>query len=207
MLPHSARNGSFSPAVPCTTADGRPHQKRDGSCASAGPTSRDDTDNPGLIYVSPELVSNIKNCKYGLGWDTSYQNCHRGISLFVVLHMPMRHQRERAAYQDQLQQALTTTLGDIKKGESGPSPVPHNYQGMLQLLSNYIRLLTVIVGPCSAHTREVVSIRRKLRTKVDLFVDVGPQEIKYLLWAIFLDACDFFAYQVGPTVKGSWIPN
>jgi hypothetical protein len=36
----------------------------------------DDTDNPGLVYVSLELVSDIKNCKYVLGWDTSYQNCH-----------------------------------------------------------------------------------------------------------------------------------
>jgi hypothetical protein len=70
---------------------------------------------------------------------------------------------------------------------------------MLQLLSNYIRLLTFIVGPRSAHTQEVVSIRRKLRTKVDLFIDAGPWEITYLLWAIFLDARNFFAYQVGPT--------
>ncbi len=33
---------------------------------------RDDTDDPGLVYMSPELVIDIKNCKYGLGWDTSY---------------------------------------------------------------------------------------------------------------------------------------
>jgi hypothetical protein len=53
---------------------------------------RDDTDDPGLVCVSPKLVSDIKNCKYGLGWDTSYQNCHQGISPFAVPHMPMRHQ-------------------------------------------------------------------------------------------------------------------
>jgi hypothetical protein len=94
--------------------------------------------------------------------------------------------------------ASTTTLGDIKKGESSPSPVPQDYHGMLQLLSNYIRLLIVIVGPHSEHTREVVVIRRKLRTKAGLFIDAGPREITYLLWAIFLDACNFFAHQVGP---------
>jgi hypothetical protein len=53
----------------------------------------------------------------------------------------------------------------------------------------------VIVSPRSAHTREVVAIRRKLRTKVDLFINVWPREITYLLWAIFLDARDFFAHQ------------
>jgi hypothetical protein len=90
---------------------------------------RDDTDDPGLVYVSPELVSDIKNCKYGLGWDTSYRNCRRGISPFAVPHMSMRHQQERAAYQDQLQRASTTTLGDIEKGESSPSPVPQDSHG------------------------------------------------------------------------------
>jgi hypothetical protein len=42
-------------------------------------------------------------------------------------------------------------------------------------------------------------VRRKIRTKVDLFINVGPREITYLLWAIFLDARNFFAHQVGPT--------
>jgi hypothetical protein len=113
--------------------------------------------------------------------------------------MSMRHQQERAAYQDRLQRASTTALGDIEKGESSPSPVSQDYHGTFQLLSNYIRLLMVIVGPRSANTREVVAIRRKLRTKVDLFINVGPREITYLLWAIFLDARNFFAHQVGPT--------
>jgi hypothetical protein len=145
----------------------------------------DDTDDPGLVYVSPKLVSDIKDGKYGFGWDTSYRNCHQGISLFAVPHMSMRHQQERAAYQDQLQRASTTTLGDIEKGESSPSPVPQDTHGTLQRLSNYIRLLMVTVGPQSAHTRKVVAIRRKLRTKVGLFINVGPREITYLLWAIF----------------------
>jgi hypothetical protein len=158
-----------------------------------------DTDDPGLVYVSAELISDIKDCKYGLGWDTSYRNCHRGISPFAVPHMSMKHQQERNAYQDRLQRATTTTLGDIEKGESSPSPAPRDYHGMLQLLSNYIRLLGVIVGTRSSHTREVIAIRRKLREKIDLYIDVGPREIIFLLWAIFLDAREFFAQQIGPT--------
>jgi hypothetical protein len=61
-----------------------------------------DSDDPGLVYVSPELVSDIKDCKYGLGWDTSYKNCHRGISPFAVPHMSMKHQQEHSTYQDHL---------------------------------------------------------------------------------------------------------
>jgi hypothetical protein len=160
---------------------------------------RGDTDDPGLVYVSTELINDIKECKYGLGWDTSYRNCHRGISPFAVPHMSMKHQQERTAYQDRLQKASTTTLGDIEKGEGSPGPAPRDYHGLMQLISNYIRLLGVIVGDRSAHTREVVSIRRKLRERVDLYIDIGPREIIYLLWAIFLDAREFFSHQVGPT--------
>jgi hypothetical protein len=158
----------------------------------------DDSDDPGLIYVSPELVSDIKDCKYGLGWDTSYRNCHRGLSPFAVPHMSMRHQQERSAYQDRLGRASTITIEDVEKGESAPNPAPRDYHGLLQVLSNYIRLLTVVLGTQSAHTREVVAIRRKLRVKIDLYIDVGPREILYLLWAVFLDARDFLSQQVGP---------
>ena len=35
------------------------------------------SDNPGIIYVPPELVTDIKDCKYGLVCDTSYKKCHR----------------------------------------------------------------------------------------------------------------------------------
>ena len=110
----------------------------------------------------------------------------------------MKHQQERNAYQERLQRATTMTLGDIEKGESSPSPAPQDYHGLLQLLSNYIRLLGVLVGTCSAHTREVIAIRRKLHKKVDLYIDVGSREIVFLLWAIYLDAREFFAHQVGP---------
>jgi hypothetical protein len=102
----------------------------------------------------------------------------RHLSICRSAYLSMRYQQERSVYQDRLLRASTTTLSDIEKGESIPSLAPHDNHGMLQLLSNYIRLLTVIVGPISAHTREVVAIRRKLRTKVDLLhIDVGPREI------------------------------
>ncbi len=54
-------------------------------------------------------------CKYGLGWDTSYRNCHRGFSPFAVPHMSLRHQQERLLYQDRLGKASMTTMGDVEK--------------------------------------------------------------------------------------------
>ncbi len=118
----------------------------------------DDSDDPGLIYVSPKLVADIKDCKFGLGWDTSYRHCHRGLSPFSVPHMSLKHQQERHAVSDRLSRASSTTTEDVKKAESSPSPAPRDYHGLLQLLSNYIRLLKAVVGGSSRHTREVVAI-------------------------------------------------
>jgi hypothetical protein len=56
----------------------------------------------------------------------------------------------------------------------------------VQLLSNHVRLLVTVVGSRSAHTREVIAMRRKLRVKID------P------IWAIFLYALEFFSQQIGP---------
>jgi hypothetical protein len=118
-----------------------------------------DNDDPGLIYISPELVADIRDCKYGLGWDTSYRNCHRGLSPFAVPHMSLKHQQERQVPQDRLGQASSTTTNDVEKAESKPSPAPKDYHGLLQLLSNYIRLLKATAGIKCKHLEEVTAIR------------------------------------------------
>jgi hypothetical protein len=116
--------------------------------------------------------------------------------------MPLRHQQKQLLYQDQLGKATMMTIGDIEKGEENPSTSPKSYHGCLQQLSNYIKLLTEIVGLRSGHLkllteivglrsghlRKVIAIRGKLRQKVDLYIKMGPKEIGFLLWAILLDA-------------------
>lgn len=77
-------------------AEGR--TKRGAEIALAQALQPDEhSDDPGLIYVSPKLVADVKECKYGLGWDTSYKDCHRGLSPFVVPQMSLNHQQERTA--------------------------------------------------------------------------------------------------------------
>jgi hypothetical protein len=113
--------------------------------------------------------------------------------------MSIKHQQERHAVSDRLSQASSTTTEDVERAESSPSPAPRDYHGLLQLLSNYIRLLKAMVGLRSKHTKEVVAIRSILRRRMDLFIGIGPKEILYLVWAIFLDSGGFFAHQIEDT--------
>jgi hypothetical protein len=159
----------------------------------------EDSDNPGLIYVLPELVQDIMGCKYGLGWDTSYSNCHRGLSPVAVPHMSLKHQQERLLYQDRLRKASMTTVWDVEKGEESLSSSPKSYRGCLQLLLNYIKLLLEVIGIRITHLLEVMAIHRKLGQKVDLYISMGPRDIRFLLCVIFLDAWEIFLQQVKDT--------
>jgi hypothetical protein len=84
----------------------------------------EDHDDPGLVYVSPELVTDVKNCKYGLGWDTSYRNCHQGISPFAVPYMSMKHQHERSAYQHLLEKKPQRQWATWRKERAHKAQLP-----------------------------------------------------------------------------------
>ena len=158
------------------------HTKRDTEALISQALRLDEhIDNPRLIYVSPELVDDLKDCKYRLGCYTSYKNNHRGISTFYVPHMSLHHQQGRKAYQDKLGKAPATTVCKIEKGDRKPSSTPGEYHGLLQALSSYIQISTTVVGSRSVHTWEVAAIRNKLRTKMDLYVDIVTQKILYML--------------------------
>ena len=47
---------------------------------------------PVKVYVSPELVHDIKDLSFGYDDDLSFENCHRGISPFAVMAVAMEHQ-------------------------------------------------------------------------------------------------------------------
>jgi hypothetical protein len=188
---------SLSPFHKRLLAEGR--TKRSLEAVLAQMLRPNDSDDPGLIYVSPNLVADIKDCKFGLGWDKSYRHCHRGLSPFSVPHMLLKHQQEHQVVADRLSKASSTKMEDVELMESSPSPAPRNYHGLLQLLSNYIGLLKAVVGLRSRHTKEVVSIHSTLRRCMDLFIGIGPKEIVYFVWAFFLDSCKFFAQQIEDT--------
>ncbi len=83
------------------------------------------SDDPGLIYVSPELVSDIKECKYGLGWDTSYKNCHRGLSPISVPLISIHLHPQRPAYHTRLVKAPNTTFAYFHTGGLSPDATPN----------------------------------------------------------------------------------
>ena len=89
------------------------------------------SDDPGLIYMLPDFVANIKDCKYQLGWDTSYKNCQRVLSPLSVPHMSLYRHQERKAKHDRVVKASTTIVGGIDKGEIHSNAAPGDYHILL----------------------------------------------------------------------------
>ena len=57
-------------------------------------------------------------------------------------------------------------------------------------------MITTVVGSQSMHTQEVAAIRGELRSRIDIYMNIDPQRIIYLLQEIFVDAWYFFSGEV-----------
>ena len=110
----------------------------------------DDWD-PIRVYVSQELVRDIKDLKFGWGNENTYDTCHRGISPFAVLQVSMEQQTKRRKTQERAERATFLSTDDVKSLEAEPGCCPPTYYGMLNLLKRYIRLLNVLFGTRCAH--------------------------------------------------------
>jgi hypothetical protein len=105
-------------------AKGRMKRGAEGVLAQQALHPDEHSDDRGLIYVSPELVAGIKECKYSTGWGTGrILPTKTAIGDYPHLQCPTcpctYHQQERTAYQDQIGKASMLQPSTLtKKGES-----------------------------------------------------------------------------------------
>jgi hypothetical protein len=143
---------------------------------------------PVRIYVSPELVRDIKELKFGYDNDLSFENCHRGISPFCVMSVTVEHQAKRRRIQERADRATFLSTADVQTMEAEPGQCPTTYHGMRDLLRRYIKLLEVLFLPTSAHVTEVRALFQLLGQMVQVYEALAPSMVIELLWQVFIDA-------------------
>ncbi|KAI2496731.1 hypothetical protein MHU86_17778 [Fragilaria crotonensis] len=139
---------------------------------------------PIRVYVSQELVRDMKDLKFGWGNENTHDTCHRGISPFAVLQVSMDQQTKRRKTQERADRATYLSTDDVRALEAEPGCCPGSYHGMTNLLRRYIRLLTVLFGAGCSHLTEVQGVyqvrdccirdnvgRTDCRNAVAVFVD------------------------------------
>ena len=152
-----------------------------------------DDDFPVDIFVSQELIKDIKQWKFGYGNDRGFDTCHRGISPFAVIPLTSEHASHRRRAHDRFKAATTVSVDDVARFESNPGPIPRDFEALLSLLWSYQKLLVTLFGKFCSHLLEVNEIRRVLLRGRNHFVTVTQEQIAHILWAIFSDARNFFS--------------
>jgi len=161
----------------------------------------DDWD-PIRLYVSQELVRDMKDLKLGWGNENAHDTCHRGISPFAVLQVSMDQQTKRRKTQERADRATYLSTEDVRALEAEPGCCPGSYYAMLTLLRRYIRLLTVLFGAGCSHLTEVQGIYQVLAEKVAVYETMSAELIAEILWRVFVDARECFSH-LGPGLPES----
>jgi hypothetical protein len=147
---------------------------------------------PSSVFLSTQLVSDMKDLKFGWQGSNAFESCHRGISPFSVPHSSVDvHQRLRALEEDTAQ-ATTTTLADVRATRTRPLPCPTDYYGLLQMLCTFIKLLMMMFGLSCEHMANVTTIYFLVKDKMVIFERMDKNHVAHLLWAIFVDTRSYF---------------
>ena len=161
----------------------------------------DDWD-PIRLYVSQELVRDMKDLKLGWGNENAHDTCHRGISPFAVLQVSMDQQTKRRKTQERADRATYLSTEDVRALEAEPGCCPGSYYAMLTMLRRYIRLLTVLFGAGCSHLTEVQGIYQVLAEKGAVYETMSAELIAEILWRVFVDARECFSH-LGPGLPES----
>jgi hypothetical protein len=148
---------------------------------------------PSSVFLSTQLVSDVKEIKFGWQESHAYSSSHRGISPFAVPHTPIEAHSALRALEEDSAAATTTTIADVRAARTGPPPCPTDYYTFLQMLCAYIKLLMMLFGSHCEHLAQVLQIYSIFQRRVGMFQSVTREQVGHLLWAVFIDARTYFS--------------
>jgi hypothetical protein len=111
---------------------------------------------PSSVFLSTQLVSDVKDLKFGWQGSSSFESCHRGISPFSVPSSSIEVHQQLRALEEDAELATTTTLADVCATRTRPPPCPSNYYSLLQMLCAYIKFLMMMFGSACEHMTSLV---------------------------------------------------
>ena len=157
---------------------------------------------PIRVYISQELVRDMKDLKFGWGNENTHDTCHRGISPFAILQVSMDQQTKRRKTQERADRATYLSTDDVRALEAEPGCCPASYHGMTNLLRRYITLLSVLFGAGCSHLTEVQGVFQVLAEKIAVYETMSAELIAETLWRVFVDARECFSH-LGPGLPES----
>lgn len=156
-----------------------------------------DDDDPVDIFVTSDMVRDMKDLRFGYQGDTSYATCHRGLTIFAVVSVDQEEVSARKRARERAAKVTFLTSADVMSMESAPDTCPTTYEPMMRLLSAYKKYLVVHCGKQCSHYLGVVEVRRAIAINRQWYQNASARTIVEIIWAIFVDGRKFFGAKIG----------
>jgi hypothetical protein len=148
---------------------------------------------PSSVFLSTQLVSDVKDVNFGWQANQAYASCHRGISPFAVPHTSIESHAALRDLEEDAELATTTTLADVRASRTGPPACPSGYYSFLQMLGAYIKLLIMLFGAQCSHLAHVMRIHNIFHAGAAMYQRVSSVQVAHILWSVFIDARSYFS--------------
>jgi hypothetical protein len=148
---------------------------------------------PSSVFLSTQLVSDVKDVNFGWQQNQAYASCHRGVSPFAVPHTSIESHSALRDLEEDAERATTTTLADVRAARTGPPACPNGYYSFLQMLGAYIKLLIMMFGAHCGHLAHVLRIHQIFHSGAAMYQRVSSVQVAHVLWSVFIDARTYFS--------------
>ena len=159
------------------------------------------SDYPMKVFVSPSMIQDTKDQNFGQNGMLDYDTCHRGASPYAVAPRSTIEIERIKRDDDDYDAATSTTPADRRAARSKPPQITYKYTEVLIVLTAYLLYLKVHFGPQCEHYEEVRAISRLMREHHTISHLYTARKLCYILWAIFVDARQFFNTTDGSPVS------
>ena len=115
------------------------------------------------IFLSKQLLIDIRTQNFGFGYTTVYGTAHNGVIPFAATRLDPATMAQLDIYQQSQDGATMITVTDKKNATIGPPPLPSYYTDFFTVLRNYQALLKVLFVQNCQNFTQVKNITQEVK--------------------------------------------
>jgi hypothetical protein len=147
------------------------------------------------VHITSKIVLAAKTLNFSANKDPTFDGCSNGITLFATPWRMVDANNSNLAEDRYFHEATFKSPADIKGHTTGAKfDPPQSLQGLVRVLTNYVRLLKVLFGNWCPPMKWVLQLRDALDSHKRLLKNrITPVLMINLLWKVHQDSHQFFA--------------
>jgi hypothetical protein len=146
------------------------------------------------VHITPKIVLAAKTLNFSANDDMTFDGCQNGITPFATPWRTADANNNDLADDRYFNEATLKSPADIQRHATGTKfEPPQSLQGLVRVLTNYVRLPEVLFGEWCPHMQWVLRLRDALDSHERLLENrITPILMINLLWKVHQDSRQFF---------------